>query len=171
LWRISKHTFMFKRFFRKSGRLWDNVKKYGTTGQATDDIIRCMRNACWITTATDKLRIYDTYCFSTAKMVRRTRHNVTFIHKLPVLCKLFLFILLYGLYLVSMDFRFLNKKQALCFIFLRVTNYLCLPRTYYLNVVHSVHWQHVFYLQTNTCTYWTKNNKISTPHRCWGDLF
>jgi hypothetical protein len=30
------------------------VEKYGRTGQATDDnIIRCMRFACWITKATD----------------------------------------------------------------------------------------------------------------------
>jgi hypothetical protein len=31
-------------FFQKSCRLWDNVEKYGTTRQATDDnIIRRMR--------------------------------------------------------------------------------------------------------------------------------
>jgi uncharacterized protein (UPF0305 family) len=41
-------------FFRKSYRLWDNVEKYGTARQATDDnIIRRMRFACWITKATD----------------------------------------------------------------------------------------------------------------------
>jgi hypothetical protein len=41
-------------FFRKSCRLWDNVEKYGTARQATDDnIIRRMRFACWITKATD----------------------------------------------------------------------------------------------------------------------
>jgi hypothetical protein len=33
--------------------LWDNVDKYGTAKQATDDIIWCMRFACWITKATD----------------------------------------------------------------------------------------------------------------------
>jgi hypothetical protein len=38
----------------KSCRLWDNMEKYGTTRQATDDnITRRMRFACWITKATD----------------------------------------------------------------------------------------------------------------------
>jgi hypothetical protein len=50
-----KARFMFSNFFsRKSCRLWDNVEKYGTARQATDDnIIRRMRFTCWITTATD----------------------------------------------------------------------------------------------------------------------
>jgi hypothetical protein len=39
-------------FSRKSYRLWDNVEKYGTARQATDDnIIRRMRFACLITKA------------------------------------------------------------------------------------------------------------------------
>ena len=39
---------------RKSCRLWDNVEKYDTAGQTTDNnIIRRMRTACWITKATD----------------------------------------------------------------------------------------------------------------------
>jgi hypothetical protein len=38
----------------KSCYLWENVEKYGTAGQATDDnIIRRMRIACWITKATN----------------------------------------------------------------------------------------------------------------------
>ena len=42
-------------FFRKSCRLLDNVENVGRAGQATDDnIIRCMRFACRITTATDR---------------------------------------------------------------------------------------------------------------------
>jgi hypothetical protein len=48
--------FMFNNFFpsRKSCRLWDNVGKYGTARQDTDDnIIRRMRFACRITKATD----------------------------------------------------------------------------------------------------------------------
>ena len=37
---------------RKLCPLWDKEEKYGTAGQATDDnIIRCMRFACWITKA------------------------------------------------------------------------------------------------------------------------
>jgi hypothetical protein len=46
--------FIFGNFFFKSCRLWDNVEKYGTARQDTDDnIIRRMRLACWITKDTD----------------------------------------------------------------------------------------------------------------------
>jgi hypothetical protein len=45
---------MFNTFFRKQCRLRDNVEKYGTARQATDNnIIRRKRFACWITKATD----------------------------------------------------------------------------------------------------------------------
>jgi hypothetical protein len=45
---------MFNNFSRKSCRLRDNVEKYGRAAKAADDnIIRSMRSACWITTATD----------------------------------------------------------------------------------------------------------------------
>ena len=45
--------FMFNNFSQNRA-VWDNVEKYGTAGQATDDnIIRRMRFACWITKATD----------------------------------------------------------------------------------------------------------------------
>jgi hypothetical protein len=44
---------------RKSRRLWDNVEKYGTARQATEDnIIRRVRFACWITKATDTYTEY-----------------------------------------------------------------------------------------------------------------
>jgi hypothetical protein len=71
-------------FSRKSCRLWYNVGEYGTARQATDDnIIQHMRFACWITKATDTLRICNTYCFSMATMVTWTRLNVTFVRILP----------------------------------------------------------------------------------------
>ena len=41
-------SFMFNNVFRKSFRLWDNVKKYGRAGQATEKY-----GACWVTKATD----------------------------------------------------------------------------------------------------------------------
>jgi hypothetical protein len=45
---------MFDTFFRKLCRFCDNLEKYGTARQATDDIIlRCMCFACWINKATD----------------------------------------------------------------------------------------------------------------------
>jgi len=54
--RREKNTFMVNTvtfFPRKSCRLWDNVDKYGTVRQATDDnTIRRMRTAYW-TTATN----------------------------------------------------------------------------------------------------------------------
>jgi hypothetical protein len=54
------------------------VEKYGRGGQATDEnIIRRMRTSCWITKATDTLRIVNTYCFSMSKVVTRTRLSVT----------------------------------------------------------------------------------------------
>jgi hypothetical protein len=51
----SKHEFYNQYLFlRKSCRLWNNVEKYCTAGQVTDDnIIRRMRVACWITKATN----------------------------------------------------------------------------------------------------------------------
>jgi hypothetical protein len=46
--------FMFKNILQKPSRLWDNVKKYGRTGEVTDDNkILHARIACWITKATD----------------------------------------------------------------------------------------------------------------------
>ena len=63
---------------RKSSRLWDTVKKCGRAGQAMgDNIIWHMRVACWITKATNTLRVCNTYCFSTATIVARTHLNVT----------------------------------------------------------------------------------------------
>jgi hypothetical protein len=40
--------------------------------------MRCMRFACWITKATDKVRICNTYCFPTAKVIGWTRRNMTY---------------------------------------------------------------------------------------------
>jgi hypothetical protein len=52
--KIKTHILYSVTFSRKSYRLWDNVEKYVTARQATDDnIIRRMRFACWITKATD----------------------------------------------------------------------------------------------------------------------
>ena len=60
-------------FAQKLCHLWDNVaKKYGRANQATDDnMIRRMRFACW--GYRHRLRICYTYCFSTIKVVTRTR--------------------------------------------------------------------------------------------------
>jgi hypothetical protein len=60
-------------FFRKWYRLWDNVEKYCTVVKAADDNIahaHCMLH-------TRGYKYTNTYCFSTATMVARTRLNVT----------------------------------------------------------------------------------------------
>ena len=51
----SKYTFYIQKlFFRKSCRLCDNVERYCTAGQATDDnTTRRMRIACWIPKSTN----------------------------------------------------------------------------------------------------------------------
>jgi hypothetical protein len=47
--------------FPKTVPLWDNVEKYITARQATDDnIIRRMRFECWITMATESHSEYAT---------------------------------------------------------------------------------------------------------------
>jgi hypothetical protein len=62
--KIKTHILCSITYFRKSCRLWDNVKKYSRAGQATDYyILRRMRFACWMTKARHKLRIYNTYSF------------------------------------------------------------------------------------------------------------
>jgi hypothetical protein len=54
--------------------------------QATDDITRCMRFACWITKVTDTHSDYVILIhFSTEAMVTRTRPNVTFKHTFALL--------------------------------------------------------------------------------------
>jgi hypothetical protein len=48
-------SFLLNILFCKLCRYWDNVEKYGTARQTTDDnIVRCMRVACWILENTDK---------------------------------------------------------------------------------------------------------------------
>ena len=66
--------------------LWDNVEEYCRPRQATDDnIIQRMRIACCVPKATDTLTICDTYCFSTATMVKWMCLNVPLYLTMPVL--------------------------------------------------------------------------------------
>jgi hypothetical protein len=85
--KIKTHILCSITFFRKSCRLWDNVEKYGTARQATDEnIIRRMLFVCRINKARIQILImFNTYCFSTATIVTRKPVNVTFIRTLPVL--------------------------------------------------------------------------------------
>jgi hypothetical protein len=59
------------------------VENFCRAGHDTDDILRRMRTACWITNATDTLRVCPIYCFSTAKIIMRA--CLIFIHCLVLL--------------------------------------------------------------------------------------
>jgi len=69
---------------RKSFRLWDNVEKHGRVRDATDDsIIRAHAHAHARSVLDNKvcrqtLRICNTSCFCTARVVTRTCLNITF---------------------------------------------------------------------------------------------
>jgi hypothetical protein len=77
---------MFNNFFTKIVSFLDDVEKYGEVRQATHvNIIWSMRFVCLITKARHTLGVYNTYCFSTAIMVSRTRLNVTFTRTLSPL--------------------------------------------------------------------------------------
>jgi hypothetical protein len=81
--KIKTHILGSKKvFLRKSCSLWDNVEKYGTAGQPTDDnIIWHMCLPCWIITTTHTHTythiIFNTYCFSVPTIVTQTHLNVT----------------------------------------------------------------------------------------------
>ena len=77
--------FIFHSNFPKVVPFVRYVEKYCRSGQATDD--NMMPAHCMLGTKDYKnaLRIRNTYCFSTATMVSRTRLKVTFIRTLPVL--------------------------------------------------------------------------------------
>jgi hypothetical protein len=76
-------------FFRKPCRLWDNVENFVERGR-THMTVRRIRIACWIPKATNTHAVSKTYCFSTAKMIARTRLSVTFIRTLSLLFFVFL---------------------------------------------------------------------------------
>jgi hypothetical protein len=77
-----KTHFMFKRgLFPENFAIYEKMwKKCGTARQVTDDdIIRCMRFACWIAKAADTRLEYVIFnCVSMARMVSRMRFNVAF---------------------------------------------------------------------------------------------
>jgi len=78
---------MFNNFlvFRKSSRIWDNVEKYFTAGQTTDDNMALAH--CMLGTQGYKhtLRICNIYYFTTETVIARTRLNITFIRTLHVM--------------------------------------------------------------------------------------
>jgi hypothetical protein len=73
-------------FFRKSCRLWDNVEKFGTPRQVTDDKLEHAQ--CMLDTKVYKrtIIIYNIYCFTTAIILTRTRLIFTlYFHSLSCL--------------------------------------------------------------------------------------
>jgi hypothetical protein len=69
--------FVFNNFFRKSYRLWDNVKKYDVARQATDNtIIQRIHFACWITKATDTHSEYVIFIAFSRQQWWRERDSV-----------------------------------------------------------------------------------------------
>ena len=81
--KITTHVLCSITCFWKSCRLWDNGKKYGTAGQATDEnIIRRMRIACWITKSTNTHSEYVTLNDFTQHKWLRERAPVLSCYKL-----------------------------------------------------------------------------------------
>ena len=77
IYRENQNTyFMFNSLFSENRAFYEVMRdKNDTTGQATDDNSKLRtRIACRITEATGT---YNTYCFSTATVVTRTRLSVT----------------------------------------------------------------------------------------------
>jgi hypothetical protein len=65
--------------FQEAWGFWVNVKKYGRSGQATDNsIIQHMRFSCWITKAIH-IRIHNinTFCFTAVTTVSLKRLGTT----------------------------------------------------------------------------------------------
>ena len=69
--------FIFNNFYSKIWGLWDNLKENMVESGRPQMTIWHMRIACWVTKATETLKICNTYCFSTTTMVKRTRFIVT----------------------------------------------------------------------------------------------
>jgi hypothetical protein len=78
LYRNSWHIGYSIFFFRKLCQLWDNVGKYGTVRQATDDNkMRRMRIACWVNTATSTH--WEFVVLIAFPLQKRTQLNVAFV--------------------------------------------------------------------------------------------
>jgi hypothetical protein len=81
---------MFNTFSRKSCPLQDNVEKYGTARQATDDnIIGRMPFACWVTKATDTHSEYVMLIASSRQKWLCERASMLGCSALPVFLLLF----------------------------------------------------------------------------------
>jgi hypothetical protein len=86
--KIKSHILCAITSYRKSCGLWDNVEKFGTARQATDDnIIQRMRFTCWITKATDTHSEYVILTAFPQQLITRTRLNIMlYVHCLCYSC-------------------------------------------------------------------------------------
>jgi len=75
--KITTHVLMFDLLFLKYHAVCENVEKYCTLGQATDDNMAHERCTVDKSGCKHTLRVRNTYCFSTTKMVARPSHDVT----------------------------------------------------------------------------------------------
>jgi hypothetical protein len=81
-----KHTLMFNTFLFENRDVYEKMWKHmGQPGTPQTAIQYGVCFACWINKATNTLRIYNTYCYSLAIMVERTRIDFPFIRTLPVM--------------------------------------------------------------------------------------
>jgi len=80
--KLKTHILCSITIYRKSCRVWDNVEKYGTAGQATDETTWRMRIACCIPKSTDAHSIFVILvAFPPQQWLHETRLNVTlYIH-------------------------------------------------------------------------------------------
>ena len=70
--------FIFKNFFRKSCRLWNNVEKYCRALRVRDDnIIRRVLITCWVTNAINTHSQYVMFSAFPLQQFYRSRLNVT----------------------------------------------------------------------------------------------
>jgi hypothetical protein len=78
--------FKFSNFFTENRAAYEKMGKNMVEPHRPQTKIRRMRFAFLITKATDTLRICNTYCFRTATIGMRTRHNVTLCVHCPSCC-------------------------------------------------------------------------------------
>jgi hypothetical protein len=72
-----KTHFVFNNFFPENSAVYEIMRKNIVELDRPQVTIWRMRTACWITKATYTLTVCNTYCFSTATTVARTRLDVT----------------------------------------------------------------------------------------------
>ena len=101
---------MFSNFyFRKSCHLWDNVDKFWTARQNTDDdVTRRMRIICWVPKATDTHSEYVTLIVFLRQKKLRERALVSVIRTLP---SLYIYIYIYIYVAVLQIGRSLLRSQ------------------------------------------------------------